>query len=94
MQDLKVQHPKVVVIGAGSLFFGRQAIWQMVHSPYLNKGTLTLVEVDPERLERLAKLAEMVIADNCVPLALETATDWKVVLPGADFVVQYQARAA
>lgn len=87
MQDLKVQHPKVVVIGAGSLFFGRQAIWQMVHSPYLNKGTLTLVEVDPERLEKLAKLAEMVIADNGVPLALETATDWKAVLPGADFVV-------
>jgi hypothetical protein len=25
-----VQTPKVVVLGAGSLFFGRQAIWQMV----------------------------------------------------------------
>ena len=59
----QIQHPKVVVIGAGSLFFGRQAIWQMVHSPHLNVGTLGLVDTDPERLEKLAKLAEMVIAD-------------------------------
>lgn len=27
-----MKHPKVVVLGAGSLFFGRQAIWQMVLS--------------------------------------------------------------
>lgn len=33
MNDISTQHPKVVVIGAGSLFFGRQSIWQMVHSP-------------------------------------------------------------
>ncbi len=85
MQD--AQHPKVVVIGAGSLFFGRQAIWQMVHSPYLNTGTLALVDNQPARLERMTKLAEMVIAENSVPLKLESAEDWKDVLPGADFVV-------
>ncbi|MBK8021215.1 MAG: glycoside hydrolase family 4 [Chloroflexi bacterium] len=83
----EVQHPKVVVIGAGSLFFGRQAIWQMVHSPYLNTGTLALVDNHPERLDRMARLAEMVIAETGVPLKLETAYDWKDVLPGADFVV-------
>ena len=60
----KAQHPKVVIIGAGSLFFGRQAIWQMVHSPYLNKGTLALVDTDEERIEKLARLAEMVITDT------------------------------
>ncbi len=80
-------YPKVVIIGAGSLFFGRQAIWQMVHSPHLNKGTLALVDNDPSRLERMAKLAEMVIADNGVALKLEAATHWRDVLPGADFVV-------
>jgi alpha-galactosidase/6-phospho-beta-glucosidase family protein len=79
--------PKVVVIGAGSLFFGRQAIWQMVHSPYLQGGTLALVDKDPSRLDRMAKLAEMVIAENNAPLCLEAATDWRDVLPGTDFVV-------
>lgn len=82
-----VQYPKVVVIGAGSLFFGRQAIWQMVHSPILNRGTLALVDTDPYRLERMVRLAEMVVAHNGVPLALEAANDWRDVLSGADFVV-------
>ena len=83
----EMQHPKVVVIGAGSLFFGRQAVWQMVHSPILNQGTLALVDTDPKRLDAMSTLAEKVIAYNDVPLTLETASDWKDVLPGADFVV-------
>lgn len=82
-----IQHPKVVVIGAGSLFFGRQAIWQMVFSPHLNTGTLALVDTDHERLDRMAKLAEMVVAEAGVSLKIEAAYDWKDVLPGADFVV-------
>ena len=82
-----VQRPKVVVIGAGSLFFGRQAIWQMVHSPHLRTGTLSLVESDPERLEKLGRLADMVAAHNGAPLHIETASHCKEALPGADFVV-------
>lgn len=80
-------NPKVVVIGAGSLFFGRQAIWQMVHSPYLNTGTLALVDTNPQRLTQMAKLAEMVVAETGVQLTIESAADWRDVLPGADFVV-------
>ncbi len=81
------QHPKVVVIGAGSLFFGRQAIWQMVHSPHLNGGTLALVDTDPHRLDQMATLAHQVVAETGVSLRIEAASNWKDVLPGADFVV-------
>ena len=81
------QQPKVVVIGAGSLFFGRQAIWQMAHSPYLSSGTLALVDIDAARLEKMGRLAEMVVREAGVNLCIETAADWKAVLPGADFVV-------
>ena len=87
MSKANSQHPKVVIVGAGSLFFGRQAIWQMVHSPHLNTGTLGLVDTDQERLEKMARLAEMVIKANDVPLALEASTDRRDVLQGADFVV-------
>jgi alpha-galactosidase len=87
MQDDKIQHPKMVLIGAGSLFFGRQAIWQMVHSPHLNQGTLALVDTDAERLEKMAKLAEMVVDETGVDLAIEASTERRDVLPGADFVV-------
>nr|WP_208420420.1 glycoside hydrolase family 4 [Paenibacillus lupini] len=79
--------PKVVVIGAGSLFFGRQSIWQMVHSPYLNNGTLTLVDTNEEKLAKLVKLAEMVARENQVPLKIEGSTNRRDVLKGADFVV-------
>ncbi len=84
---MSTQHPKVVVIGSGSLFFGRQAIWQMAHSPHLNTGTLALVDKNPSRMERMGKLAEMVVAETGVDLNIEVATDWKDALPGADFVV-------
>jgi alpha-galactosidase len=59
----------------------------MIHSPHLNTGTLGLVDTDPERLEKLAQLAELVIADTGVPLALEASTERKEVLQDADFVV-------
>ena len=83
----KVQCPKVVVIGSGSLFFGRQAIWQMVHSPHLNRGTLSLVDKDPQRMGKMGTLAEKVVAEAGVDLRIEVASDWKDVLPKADFVV-------
>ena len=83
----QTQHPKMVLLGAGSLFFGRQAIWQMVHSPHLNRGTLALVDTDEQRLQAMAALAQKVIAHERVPLALEASTERKDVLSGADFVV-------
>ena len=87
MNGSDMQQPKVVVIGAGSLFFGRQSIWQMVHSPYLNRGTLALVDTDEERLSKMVRLAQMLARENNVSLKVEGSTDRRQVLPGADFVV-------
>ena len=81
------QYPKMVLLGAGSLFFGRQAIWQMVHSPHLNTGTLALVDTDERRLELMATVANKVVEETGVALKIEASTDRKDVLPGADFVV-------
>lgn len=82
-----IQHPKIVLIGAGSLFFGREAIWQMAHSKYLNKGTLALVETDEEKLKKLMTLAQMVVKETNVDLKIEGSTDRLDVLEDADFVV-------
>ena len=87
MNRNKSGKPKVVVIGAGSLFFGRQSIWQMVHSPYLNHGTLALVDTDVSRLDRMVRLARMVAESEGVDLTVEGSVDRCDVLDGADFVV-------
>lgn len=84
---IDMKHPKVVVLGAGSLFFGRQAIWQMVYSPHLNKGTLSLIDTNTDRLNKLVTLAKMVAEENNVPLTIEGSTDRLDVLDGADFVI-------
>lgn len=81
------QGPKVTVIGAGSLFFGRQVIWQMVHSPHLNTGILALVDTDIERLNKLEKLAKMVVAEAGVSLQIEATMDRRFALKDSDFVV-------
>lgn len=87
MKKTNVRHPKVVILGAGSLFFGRQAIWQMTHSPILNKGTLALVDTDAGRLDRMHKLAKMVVSHCGVPLKIEASVNRRAVLKDADFVV-------
>ncbi|GGG04330.1 alpha-galactosidase [Paenibacillus albidus] len=87
MIDAQVTQPKVVVIGAGSLFFGRQSIWQMVDSRYLNNGTLALVDTDEKKLAKMVRLAEMVAKENNIPLRVEGSTNRREVLKGADFVV-------
>ena len=81
------QGPKVVVIGAGSYFFGKPVIYNMVHSPILNSGTLALVDTEPAVLETMMKIAERAGTHAGVPLRIIGSTDRREVLEGADFVV-------
>jgi len=78
--------PKVVLIGAGSAFFGRQTIWSMVSKDALCRGTLALVDVNRDLLGTMTRIAERAIAARGVPLKLEASTDRRKVLKGADFV--------
>lgn len=83
----RTQHPKVVLIGAGSLFFGRQAIWQMTQSEHLRMGTLALVDINPTHLSRMKTLAEKAVDYTGVPLRIEASLHARDVLADADFVV-------
>ena len=79
--------PKVVLIGAGSVFFGRQTIWSMVSKDALSLGTLALVDTDRELLGTMTRITERAIEAKGAPLKLEASTDRKKVLKGADFVI-------
>ena len=79
--------PKIVVIGAGSFFFGRPVVWNMMHSEVLRPGTLALVDTKPEVLSTMMKLARKAIAATKAPTKLIGSTDRREVLKDADFVV-------
>lgn len=79
--------PKVVLIGAGSAFFGRKTIWSMVCKEALCTGTLALVDEVPEKLDRMVRIAERAREARGVPLRIEASTDRCQVLKGADFVI-------
>ena len=79
--------PKVVVIGAGSYFFARPVIWNVVNSPVLRSGTLALVDTNPQVLDTMVRLARRAADAVDAPVTVEGATDRGEVLAGADFVV-------
>ncbi|MFH1969385.1 MAG: glycoside hydrolase family 4 [Verrucomicrobiota bacterium] len=82
-----MKKPKIVVLGAGSLFFGREAIWGMVNSKILSQGTLALVDTNPRCLDLMMKLGKAAIKHRNSPLALEGSTERKEVLNDADYVI-------
>lgn len=82
-----MQSPKITVIGAGSFFFGRPVIWNMVNSTILKGGTLALVDTNPETLKTMMDLAKRAIEATGSPTQLIGSTDRREVLPDSDFVV-------
>jgi len=81
------QGPKVVVIGAGSYFFGKPVIYNMITSPILREGTLALVDTDPAVLETMMTIARRAKEATGAPLTLEGSADRREVMKDADFVV-------
>jgi len=79
--------PKVVLIGAGSVFFGRQTVWSMVTKDALNNGTLALVDPNKPRLDWMTRIARRAIEARGVALKLEPSTTHTDVLKGADFII-------
>jgi alpha-galactosidase len=75
------------VIGAGSMFFGRQAIKGVMSSPVLRSGTLALVDTHEPTLKLMARLAARAKEHSGAPTTIAASTDRREVLRGADFVV-------
>jgi alpha-galactosidase len=79
--------PKIVIIGAGSLFFGRKLVWSMNRLPGLTEGHLALVDTDPGHLRLMKSLAEKTRAASGAAFEISATTDYREALPGADFVI-------
>lgn len=79
--------PKLVVIGAGSVIFGVDLLSDLFQTPDMRGCRLALVDIDADKLERMAGLAARLNDASGWNVSLEAATDRRAVLPGADFVV-------
>jgi alpha-galactosidase len=79
--------PKIVVIGAGSLFFAKPVLAGVTRLPSLQGGELCLVDIDEQRLRTVEQVGRRVIAAAGADITLRATTDRREAFPGADFVV-------
>ena len=79
--------PKVVLIGGGSYIFGRDFISDVLLYPNLGDITLTLTDLDKERLDPATAYARRLVQQLGVNLPIESTTDRRAALDGADYVI-------
>jgi alpha-galactosidase len=78
---------KIAMIGAGSVVFAKKLIHDILSFPELSEATIALMDIDPGRLERTAKLAQKIIAREKMPAQLETTLDREQALRNANYVI-------
>ena len=72
--------PKIVFIGAGSMSFGTPTFRDIFTSPKMKGATLSLVDIDPENLERMYGLAVKLNEHTGWGLTIEKTGDRREVL--------------
>ncbi|MFH1022193.1 MAG: alpha-galactosidase [Planctomycetota bacterium] len=78
---------KIVFIGAGSLGFTRGLVRDLLTFPTLRDATISLVDINPERLAFAVRAVKSIIERGGYPARVEAHLDRRKALPGADFVV-------
>lgn len=79
--------PKIVFIGAGSMSFGTPTFGDIFSEKKLAGATLSLVDIDPENLERMYALALAMNEASGLSLKIEKTAERRDVLAGANFVI-------
>ena len=79
--------PKFVLIGAGSVSFGLMTILDLMRCPELHGSDIALVDIAPDRLERMTRLAHRINETWQAGFRITSTIDRCEALPGADIVV-------
>ena len=77
----------ITFIGAGSTVFTRNIAGDILHRPALKGATLRLMDIDPKRLEESEVVVGKLARTMGGHATVETYTDQRRALEGADFVV-------
>ena len=78
---------KITYIGAGSRGFARQLLMDIMTRPALAESTIALMDVEQEYLNRSASLARKMATQLGIPAQIESTTDRRQALDGADYVI-------
>jgi alpha-galactosidase len=79
--------PKISIIGAGSARFSLSLIQDLCLTPNLAGCTVSLMDVDPQRLAAAHALCQRYADEIGAALHLQATTDRRESLQGADFVI-------
>ena len=80
-------NPKITFIGAGSTVFMKNIVGDVLQRRELAGAQVALMDINPTRLEESAVIAGKLIQTLGVPATVETYSDQRQALEGADFVV-------
>jgi alpha-galactosidase len=78
---------KIAFVGAGSLGFTRTLITDMLSYPELADATLSLIDIDEERLTYAKNAVDRIVQVGNYPAKVEATTDRSVGLKQADIVI-------
>lgn len=78
---------KITIIGAGGYVFPLRLIGDLLSFPELQDCTLSLLDIDPVRLERTASAARELVSHHRLPTKVESTTERRKALEGADYVI-------
>jgi alpha-galactosidase len=78
---------KIAFIGAGSTVFMKNIVGDALYKPALANATIALMDIDAKRLEESALVAHKLVASLEVAARVETHTNQRAALDGADFVI-------
>lgn len=79
--------PKITIIGAGGYVFPLTLIRDVLSFPALRDAHFSLMDINPEGLQRTYNHAQRLIAGHKLPATVEATLDRRKALEGADFVV-------
>ena len=77
---------RIAMIGAGSIGFTRRLMQDVLAVPELADTTFALTDISQTNLDMVAQLCQRDIQHNKLPARLETTTDRRQALAGADYV--------
>jgi alpha-galactosidase len=78
---------KITFIGAGSLVFTRNLCSDVLFAPALQDSTITLMDIDPVRLEQSRQVVQAIVDQRGKKARVEATLNQRDAIQGADYVV-------